>query len=71
MLVNIQLKPSARRDEILEERGDFLRIAVSAPAHEGRANAELLKFLKKEKGWRAEIVKGKTSKTKVVRVLNE
>ena len=70
-MIKIQVKPNSKRTEILEERDKFLKVAISAPAHEGKANQELLKFLKKEKGWKAEIVKGKTSKTKIVKILNE
>jgi uncharacterized protein len=69
MIIKIQVKPSAKKTEILEERADFLKVAISAPAFEGRANRELIKFLKKTKGWKAEIVKGKTNKNKLIRII--
>ena len=68
-ILKIRVKPNSKRTEILEEQADFLKIALSAQARDGRANAELLRFLKKEKGWRAEIVKGKTNKNKILRIL--
>ncbi len=71
MHIRIQVKSNAKKTEILEEQDGFLKIAISSPAQDGKANAELIKFLKKEKGWKATILKGKTSKSKIVSVLNE
>ncbi|MBT3940585.1 YggU family protein [Candidatus Woesearchaeota archaeon] len=70
-MIKIQVKPNAKRSEILEESCDFLKIALAAPAHEGKANSELIRFLKKERGWRIDIVKGKTSKTKLVDIKHD
>lgn len=39
------VSPGARRSEIVGVADGRLRIRVAAPAHEGRANAELLRFL--------------------------
>jgi uncharacterized protein (TIGR00251 family) len=66
----VQVKPNARKSEILEETENEIKIAIAAPAQDGKANTELIRFLKKEKGWKATIVKGKTSKTKLVKVLD-
>ena len=68
-LIRIRVKPNAEKNKILEETGDFLKIAIAAPAYEGKANQELIKFLKKDRGWRAEIIKGKTNKNKLIRIL--
>jgi uncharacterized protein len=70
-MIKVQVKPNSKRTEILEEQPDFLKIAIAAPAQDGKANAALIKFLKKSKGWKAKIVKGKTSKTKLVSISNE
>ena len=67
----VQVKPNARKSEILEETEDQLKIAIASPAQDGKANLELIRFLKKERGWKVDIPKGKTSKTKLVRILNE
>jgi uncharacterized protein len=70
MKIKVQVKPSAKQNKILEESAEHLKVAISAPAYEGKANQELIKFLKKERGWKATILKGKTSKTKLVQVLD-
>jgi len=41
----VWVSPGARRSEIVGVADGRLRIRVAAPAHEGRANAELLRFL--------------------------
>jgi uncharacterized protein len=71
MLLKIQVKPNSKKTEIIVETSDFIKIAINSPAQEGKANAELIKFLKKEKGWNCRILKGKTSKTKLVQIINE
>jgi len=50
--------------------GDRLKVKVKAPAVEGKANAELLRFLAEHfrvKPNTVEIVRGETSRTKIVR----
>jgi len=68
MEYKITVKANARKSEILEEKDDFLKIAISAPAYDGKANEELIKFLKKEKDWSCIITKGKHSKNKIIRI---
>ena len=69
MFLKVQVKPNQPRTKILEEREGFLKIALRAKPEKGEANRELIKFLKKEKGWSAEIISGKISKKKLVKVL--
>ena len=69
MLLKVQVKPNARKSEILGEANDYLKVAIAAPAQDGKANAELIRFLKKERNWQAEIIKGKTNKNKLIRIL--
>jgi uncharacterized protein (TIGR00251 family) len=64
----IQVKANAIQNEILAESDEFLKIAIAAPAYDGKANQELIKFLRKEKGWRVDIIKGKTNKNKVINI---
>jgi len=68
MIIKLQVKPNARRTEILEEREGFLRVAVKAPPVEGKANLELLKFLKKHFKSEVRLVSGRTSKRKLISV---
>ncbi|MFH1134153.1 MAG: DUF167 domain-containing protein [Nanoarchaeota archaeon] len=65
------IKPSSPRSELLgfDETRKAYRIAIKAPPEDGKANKELLKFLKKETGKQAEIVSGFTSHLKRIRLL--
>ena len=44
--------PGAAHSEIAGQTGDFLRVRLGAPAVEGRANKELLRFLAERLGVR-------------------
>ncbi len=44
-MLDIHLQPAARRAGIVGEHGGRLKIAVRAPAVDGRANAALLELL--------------------------
>jgi len=69
--LTIRVQPGAARSEIVGAHGDALRIRVAGPAVDGKANAELVRFLATHLGvpTRAvEIVRGHTSRTKVVRI---
>jgi len=68
MQIIIKVKPNQPKTEILEERDDFLKVALRAKPEKGEANRELIKFLEKEKGWSAEIISGKTSRKKLVKI---
>ena len=68
--VTIQTTPNAPRSEVVGWMGDRLKVKVKAPAVEGKANAELLRFLAEHfrvKLNTVEIVRGETSRTKIVR----
>jgi uncharacterized protein len=70
-LVRVRLQPRGRRDEIAGERDGALLVRVSAPPVEGRANAALCKVLARAAGIapsRAELVRGASSRDKVVRL---
>jgi len=69
--LTIRVQPGARRSEVVGPHGDALRIRVAGPAVDGRANAELVRFLAEHLGVPArdvEIVRGHTSRTKVVHI---
>ena len=70
MILKVKVKPNARKTEILKH-GDELEIAVAAPAESGKANMELIKFLKKKFGSDVKIIRGKTSKRKTIKLLLE
>ena len=45
LTLNLHVQPGAKRTEASGLHGDALKIRLSAPATEGAANAELLKFI--------------------------
>ncbi|MBS3127937.1 YggU family protein [Candidatus Woesearchaeota archaeon] len=68
--LSILVKPNSSKTEILgwDEEKQALRIAIHAPPEDNKANKELLKFLKKTLKRKVELIKGKTSREKVVRI---
>jgi uncharacterized protein len=68
----VRVQPRARRNEIVGETGEVLKLAITAPPVEGKANAaciELLaKVLKLPKS-SVSIAAGETSRNKLVRVV--
>jgi len=69
--LTLRVQPGARRSEVVGPHGDALRIRLAAPAVDGKANAELVRFLAAHVGLPAqaiEIVAGQTNRTKVVRI---
>jgi uncharacterized protein (TIGR00251 family) len=69
--LTIRVQPGAARSEVVGTHGDALRVRVSGPAVDGRANAELVRFLAEHLGLptrAVEITRGHTSRTKVVHV---
>jgi len=71
MYLTITVKPNANKTEILErdDENHIYKIAIAAVPDKGKANDELLKFLKKEFKQRFEIVSGETGRKKLIRTL--
>ncbi len=70
-LLPVRAQPGARRRGVLGVRDGHLRVAVRAPAQDGRANEELLETLAELLGLRAnalELVRGARGRQKLVRV---
>jgi uncharacterized protein len=69
--IKVRVIPRARRDEIGGKRGGVLLIRVTAPPVDGAANAALCRLVARRAGVparRVSIVRGQTSRDKVVRV---
>lgn len=69
--LTIRVQPGARRTEVVGAHGDALRVRVASPPVDGKANAELVRFLAAHLGLPArsvEVVRGHASRTKVVHV---
>lgn len=48
LLLRLYLQPKASRDQFVGQHGDELKIAITAPPVDGKANAHLVKFLSKQ-----------------------
>ncbi len=71
VIFNIKASPNSSKNQFGEIFGDFLKIKIKAPAVEGAANKELVKFLSKSfKVSKSEIIflNGETSKTKRIKL---
>ena len=66
-VLRIRAAPGARCAGILGEQAGALKVAVTAPADEGRANKALLQLLRRELGLKRsqiDILSGETSRDK-------
>ena len=71
LLLRLYLQPKASRDQFVGLYGDELKIAITAPPVDGKANAHLLKFLSKQFGVAKSattVEKGSQSRHKLVRI---
>lgn len=67
----LRIQPGAKREGVIGTYGDALRIAIAAPAVDGKANDALLRLLASLLDIprsRIEIVSGHTSRSKLVRI---
>lgn len=67
MEIKVHVKTNAPESKIIS-RGDVWKIAIAAPPTEGRANKELVRFLRKELNCDVEIVRGFTSNKKLIQM---
>lgn len=71
VVIAIKVVPGARRDEVVGQLGERLKVRVSAPPEGGKANAAvcaLVAGVLGVSGRDVEVVRGHTSAEKVVRV---
>jgi len=70
----VRVQPGASKNEIVGVQEDALKIRISAPPVQGKANKVLIQFLAKQlavKRSQVEIVSGHTSRIKTIRVIGE
>ncbi|MEQ1875350.1 MAG: DUF167 domain-containing protein [Bdellovibrionia bacterium] len=68
-MLRLQIQPQAKKSEVAGEYGERLKIRIAAPPVDGKANEELLSFLKKKLRVRSgdlSLVRGDTSRSKDV-----
>jgi len=68
------VQPGASKNEIVGIQEDALKLRISAPPVQGKANSKLIQFLAKQLGVKrsqVEILSGHTSKIKKIKVVGE
>ena len=70
LYIRVKVVPKSPKNEIMDLMADeTYKIRVAAPATDGKANAELLRFLKKSLGaTEVMIVSGKTDRIKLIKL---
>ncbi len=72
LLLKLYIQPKASRDQIVGPHGDELKVAITAPPVDGKANAHLSKYLAKQfKVPKSNIVieKGELGRHKQIKVI--
>ena len=71
IIINVTVVPKSSRDAIVGILGDTVKVAVTAPPVDGKANAYVCKFLAgefKTAKSNVSIIKGETSKHKTIEI---
>jgi uncharacterized protein (TIGR00251 family) len=71
LVLTLHVQPGAKRTEFVGVHGDALKVRLAAPPVDGKANAELLRFLADAFGVpvrQVTLVRGETARGKTVRV---
>ena len=70
MILKIKVNPNSGREEISKVSEGEYKVCLKKPAENDKANIELEKLLKKYFKSEVKILRGKTSKNKIVEVKN-
>jgi uncharacterized protein len=71
VVLSLHVQPGAKRTEVAGVHGDALKIRLAAPPVDGKANAELRRFIAEAFGVpvrNVAIVRGDASRAKIVRI---
>jgi uncharacterized protein (TIGR00251 family) len=71
VFLKVYLQPRSSKNEIVGPYRDGIKVRVTAPPTEGKANEALIKFLAKEfkvSASSVEILKGHNSREKIIRI---
>lgn len=69
--IQVQIQPGSSKDQIIGLHNGRLKIKISAPPVDGKANQNLIEFIAKALGVsksKIDIVKGRTSKLKTLKI---
>lgn len=71
LILRVRVQPRASRDEVCGLQGEALKIRITAPPVDGKANAHLIRFLAREFGVAksaVELLSGETGRDKRLRI---
>ncbi|MBI1423549.1 MAG: YggU family protein [Gammaproteobacteria bacterium] len=71
LLLNVNVQPRARQDEICGVQGDALKIRITAPPVDGKANAYLIAFVAEQCALNksaVSVISGSSSRRKKLRL---
>ena len=72
LLLNLYVQPNTKKDELIGEYGNNLKIRITALPVENKANKHLIKFLAKTfsvSSTKVELLKGENQRIKRVKIL--
>ncbi|HEY3591877.1 MAG TPA: DUF167 family protein YggU [Buttiauxella sp.] len=73
LVLRLFIQPKASRDSIIGLHGDELKVAITAPPIDGKANAHLVKYLAKQfKVAKSQVLveKGELGRHKQIKIIN-
>jgi uncharacterized protein (TIGR00251 family) len=71
--LKLRVVPNAKRDEVVGEYGDAVKIKIAAPALEGKANEAVLEFIAEElhvHRRNVTLITGEKSRDKLIEITN-
>jgi uncharacterized protein (TIGR00251 family) len=71
LILRVRVQPKASRDEICGLQGEALKVRITAPPVDGKANAHLIKYLSKQFGVAKSaitLLNGETGRDKRLRI---
>lgn len=72
MRLNVKVIPNAKSTAVVSHDGDTMKVRITAPAVDGKANKALLQFLARHFGKKKsqiKLIKGETSRQKIIEIL--
>lgn len=73
LLLRVYIQPKAHRDAVVGLHGDALKIAITAPPVDGKANSHLRAYLARQfrvAKSQVILVRGETSRHKQIKIIN-